>query len=59
VVNKYDDVLIVGHGRYFRNLTILLNEESINGKNAVPYYFTPIQISKKLYQITPVETMRY
>lgn len=56
IVNKYDDVLIVGHGRYFRNLTILLNEEAINGKNAVPYYFRPIlnDDAKELYQIIPL-----
>lgn len=56
IVNKYDDVLIVGHGRYFRNLTILLNEKAINGKNALPYYFRPIlnDKDKALYQIIPL-----
>lgn len=56
ILNKYDNVLIVGHGRYFRNLTILLNEEAINGKNAVPYYFRPVlnDKDKALYQILPL-----
>ena len=43
LVNKYDDVLIVSHGRYLRYLTTLLNEDPIlKPKNAIPYYFTPI-----------------
>jgi uncharacterized phosphatase len=52
IVNKYDDVLIVGHGRYFRNLVTILNNEPINAKNAVPYYFEPISEGDKLYRIT-------
>ena len=57
IVNKYDNVLIVGHGRYFRYLTILLNEEPINARNAVPYYFMPILecTGNKLYQITSLK----
>lgn len=56
ILNKYDDVLIIGHGRYFRYFTTLLNGKPMNGKNAVPYYFTPIlnDQDKALYQIIPL-----
>lgn len=55
IVNKYDDVLIVGHGRYFRYFTALLNEEPMNGKNGLPYHFTPSLDGTKLYKITPIK----
>lgn len=57
VVNKYDDVLIISHGRYLRYLTTLLNENPIlKPKNAAPYYFTPIAegTGNKLYNIEPI-----
>ena len=54
IVNKYDDVLIVGHGIYFRNFTVLLNDEYINPKNAEIFYLEPNDENqgKKLYKIT-------
>jgi len=56
VINKYDDVLIVSHGSYFWNLTILLNGEAIDTKNAAPYLFSPFSGNqgKELYKITPL-----
>jgi hypothetical protein len=55
-VNKYDNVLIVGHGRYFYNLSILLNEERTSAKNAIPIYLEPVSknMGKKLYKIIPL-----
>lgn len=57
IVNKYDNILIIGHGRYFRYLTTLLNEETINSDNAIPFYFLPIleATGSKLYNIDVVE----
>jgi broad specificity phosphatase PhoE len=56
IVNQHDNVLIVGHSVYFNNLTILLNEEYIKAKNAIPFYFTPIlgNTNKELYKIGPL-----
>jgi broad specificity phosphatase PhoE len=56
IINKYDEVLIVGHGAFFGNFVLLLNGEYEKGKNALPYYFSPINKtnSKELYKITPL-----
>jgi len=56
IVNKYDDVLIVGHGRYFYNLTILLNGQRTTAKNAIPMYLEPVSknMGEELYKITTV-----
>jgi len=56
IVNQHGNVLIVGHSVYFNNLTILLNEEHIKAKNAIPFYFTPIlgNTNKELYKIGPL-----
>lgn len=58
LINKYDNALIVSHGVYFCNLTLLLNEECIYTKNAVPYHFSSLtaNTNKKLYKITPLTT---
>jgi broad specificity phosphatase PhoE len=54
IINKYDDVLIVGHGIYFRNFMLLLNDEDINPKNADVFYLEANQEigQAKLYKIT-------
>jgi len=56
VVNKYDDVLIVSHAGYFSQLSILLNEDKLKTKNAIPFFFSPISrnTGKELYKITPL-----
>ena len=54
IIGKYDNVLIVGHGVYFRYLTFLLNDDYIYIKNAAPFYFNPISENEKLYKITPL-----
>ena len=55
IINQYDDVLIVGHSTFFANLTILLNEEYMKAKNAVPINFIPTTgNNKKQYLVTPI-----
>jgi len=56
IVNKYDNVMIIGHSVFYGNLVLLLNGEYAKGENAVPYYFEPIsdKSSKDLYKIIPL-----